>query len=616
VKIKGIFLAAILTAVLFISGNLSAATYGGGSGTSGDPYLIATAADMNSIGANSADWGKCFKLIANINMSIYTGTQYKIIGNSNTLFTGTFDGNGHIVRNLTYTTTALDNVGLFGAISNAIIKNLGVENVNLSGGGCVGVLVAYQGSGTITNCYSTGLITSATSYAGGLVAYQDSSGTISDCYSSVSVTVDSSISGSCFAGGLVGNQRGSITNCYSTGSISAYDSLNYDAYAGGLVGRLVYGSITNCFSTATVISSSSGPYGSASCAGGLVGMLNNTGTIANCYSTGSVTSSGPWSYAGGLLGRNYGVGDITNCHSTGIVTSSTPYGTSGNDGSYAGGLIGYHNSGTVMNSYSTGVVISSAYSDNCFSLAGGLVGQLAYGTITNCFSRGSVISSATTEDDAGGLVGSQLFGAIANCYSTGSVSSSAVSTSYAGGLVGEQYNDSRAIIEKCYSIGQVSATGSSIYKGGLLGFKLGSSGTVSACFWDINTSGTSDGVGNVDPDPSGAMGKTTAEMMMLATFTSPPASWDFTNETTNGTNDYWMMLRQGEDYPRLAWQPVIACDIAGLYGVNAVDFAVIAAAWQSTPSSPNWNPVADLNSDGVVNFLDILILSTNWLEGM
>ena len=136
-----------------------AAGYGGGSGTAEDPYQIWTAPQMNTIGVNSGDWGSQFILMADLDLSIYQGTQYRIVGNLNTPFTGTFDGNGHSISNLTYTTIAsVDNVGLFGFVQNAAIRNLALKNVQISSvGQYIGGLVG-QNFGTLTNCYVTGSV--------------------------------------------------------------------------------------------------------------------------------------------------------------------------------------------------------------------------------------------------------------------------------------------------------------------------------------------------------------------------------------------------------------------------------------------------------------------------
>lgn len=69
--------------------------------------------------------------------------------------------------------------------------------------------------------------------------------------------------------------------------------------------------------------------------------------------------------------------------------------------------------------------------------------------------------------------------------------------------------------------------------GGLVGY--GDGGSITSCFWDIQTSGIM--------ASSGGTGKTTAEMKTLSTFTS--AGWDFTNETVNGANDFWRMCTDG-----------------------------------------------------------------------
>ena len=109
-----------------------------------------------------------------------------------------------------------------------------------------------------------------------------------------------------------------------------------------------------------------------------------------------------------------------------------------------------------------------------------------------------------------------LCGFINNCYARGSVNAG---YGYAGGLVGDM---SSGYIGNSYSTGQAN-TGSDL--GGLVGHN---GGTVTACFWDNETSGLS--------TSDGGEGKTTAEMKTKATFTD--AGWDFTtiwNITENTT---------------------------------------------------------------------------------
>jgi hypothetical protein len=330
-KINGIFLSAILAVVLCINGNLSAATYGGGSGTLESPYLISTAEQMNTLGTDPNDWDNYFKLTADIDMSSYTGTQYNIIGNESTPFTGTFDGDGHKINHLTYNTTgAVDYVGLFGYTNSATLKNAGLENVNLSTGGRIaGALVGMQYDGTVTSCSSTGSVTNfSVAVAGGLVGYL-ASGAITNCTSTGAVTSSGT------AGGLVGMQAiGTITHCTSTGAVSSSSAAGTEySIAGGLVGW-TNGTITHCFSSGTVTASST-TTSSMSFAGGLVGWQYG-GTIIHCYNTGTVTSSvvANAAIAGGLVGNSEA--SISTCYSTGPVIAAGPI-------VYKGGLVGFAN---------------------------------------------------------------------------------------------------------------------------------------------------------------------------------------------------------------------------------------------------------------------------------
>jgi hypothetical protein len=444
--------------------------YGGGSGTAADPYQIWTAEQMNDIGANTKDWDKCFILMDDIDMSAYTGTQYNIIGRTSPYFTGTFDGNGHVIRNLTYTTTAATNfVGLFGYISRGVIKNLGLENANLSSGGAgIGGLAGYVASqSTILDCYTTGQINGtgisnslSKNYVGGLAGVN--LGTISYCYSTC--LVDSRGVG---VGGLAGGNVGFIGGCYSTGSVCGV------SYVGGLVGISGYdmglsssitGTITGCYSTGSVS-------GSGTCIGGLAGINNagpNSGSaslITKCYSTGNVTaiSSLQWRI-GGLVGGN-GQGNSMPCKAI------------------------------IRDCYSTGNVSTSG--ENQY--LGGLAGSNEGGYIEQSCSMGSVNTPNSTY--IGGLSGVNYMSNIQDCYSTGSVSGRL----YVGGLVGDLHT---CTITNSYSTGSVIGKS---YVGGLLGHLSGGTITVTNCFWDKETSGLTTSVRGT--------GKTTAEMKTLSTFT-------------------------------------------------------------------------------------------------
>jgi len=243
-----------------------------------DPYLIWTAEQLNTIGLIAGDLDKHFKLMADIDLSGFDGKNdrpaFNIIGSGWAVtlvppelrfvgipFTGSLDGNGHTISHLTI--LGLDYVGLLGQLgSTASVSNLGLKAVEVIGTGWfVGGLAGANG-GTVSNCYSTGLVGGTGSYVGGLVG--ENGGSITSCYSSASIIADWSV------GGLVGlnSWAGSVTNCYSSGSVSAY------SIVGGLVGGNE-GSITVSYSSGSV----SGTYN----VGGLVG--------CTYYDYGSVTAS-------------------------------------------------------------------------------------------------------------------------------------------------------------------------------------------------------------------------------------------------------------------------------------------------------------------------------------
>jgi hypothetical protein len=181
------------------------------------------------IGLFPSYWNKAFALQNDIDLSGVSTAGFNLIGTVGTNFTGTFDGLGHSISNLTYATGMESYVGLFGYAFQAAIQNTGVVNVLISSQNrYAGGLVGYQLTGTITNCHSTGSVTS-TGSAGGLAGY--STGIITNCYSRCSVTIGATGS---YIGGLVGQQVATISKiekCYSTGAVSGGSD-----YKGGLMG--------------------------------------------------------------------------------------------------------------------------------------------------------------------------------------------------------------------------------------------------------------------------------------------------------------------------------------------------------------------------------------------
>ncbi len=477
------------------------ATLPSGSGTSGDPYVIASLNNLYWITQNSGAWGAYFTQTANIDASSdsswNSGSGFSPIGNGSH-FTGTYDGQGHTISGLFISRGSSDYIGMFGQIYHATIKNLGLLNARVTGRQYTGGLVGLIFDAAVSNCSTTGTVTGDSDYVGGLVGYSDG-GSISSSNSSATIT-----GGAGWAGGLIGSNTNNestistISNCYATGNVSGASS-----FVGGLAGENLYGSkIKSSYST--------GRISGGSFVGGFIG--------ENYYTTSSIDSS----YATGRVSGNSGVGGFSggNDHNATITNSSS----SGNvvcTGTNSGGFLAYNsNSSSVANCYATGADSGGDYS-------GGFNGSnQLYSTFSQCYSTGNVVGGEYVGGFSG-YSGSNYGGEqISNCYATGNVAGSGI---FVGGLVGYNFLGS---INNCYSKGSVS--GSSPV-GGLVGYNYLSS---SSSFWDTQTSGQSS-------SGSGDAGESSSQMKTQSTFTN--AGWDFSNT--------WAIdVAVNSGYPGLSWQ--------------------------------------------------------------
>jgi hypothetical protein len=168
---------------------------------------------------------------------------------------------------------------------------------------------------------------------------------------------------------------------------------------------------------------------------------------------------------------------------------------------------------------------------------GSITGRLHLNSeITNCYSSGTIKALSLW---GGGLAGEVSSSSkITNCYSSTSVEGY---SSYVGGIAGSV--SSGSTISRCYATGLIISHSS--YSGGITGNN--SVSTVGHSFWNTETT--------QQATSAGGTGKTSAEMRLSATYTS--AGWDFTGETTNGTEDIWDIdPRFNDGYPFLSWQTI------------------------------------------------------------
>ena len=230
-----------------------------------------------------------------------TGKNWTPIGTDyDNSYKGTFDGGGHTITGLTFTTND-EYVGLFGWLNRAgTVKNVVMEGVQITShqiyGGSIGGVVGYSW-GTIENCSVSGSV-SGTVYVGGVVGVQIG-GSITGCSSSATVkgTVD--------VGGVAGqtNSSATLTACYATGNVTIEINPAKNIAGGSLVG------------------------------------MNAGSSLLACYATGNVTSTGSstgYMHIGGFLGNNYTTvtaGYWKNNHEQGIGYNRESTGATKVDGS-------------------------------------------------------------------------------------------------------------------------------------------------------------------------------------------------------------------------------------------------------------------------------------------
>jgi len=278
--------------------SVAAGKYGGGSGIETDPYLIRTAEELDLLGGSQGDWGKCFRLMADIDLKNYSETNFHLIGHwvswanaDNRPFSGIFDGNGHTISNFHYRDMKQSGIGLFRYVNVGEVKNLRLNNVKIvADGGGIGPLIGYFGGGAVVNCHVTG----------------------------------AEVTGNTTVGGLIGDAEGVVSQCSSRGRVTGV------RYVGGLIGEVSQGTVKRSYSKASVSGTDS--------VGGLAGAaLGENSRVEACYANGSVTGN---VYAGGLVGA-MGAGRVYWCYSTGAVTGSQPI----------GGLVGSRFQGDVIVSF-------------------------------------------------------------------------------------------------------------------------------------------------------------------------------------------------------------------------------------------------------------------------
>lgn len=413
----------IVSIGLYAWNGTMADAYAGGDGSEENPYQIATAEQLallaHEVNDNYNNYaGQYFVLTADIDLFgtqdqdtlqwIPIGIRSSISGdqdNSHHPFCGTFDGNNHTIHNLYINNLDQSYVGLFGHVGHCRLKNLKFSNAFIHAYSNVGVLCGYASCDSfIDNCHVlSGKVIVQNRCGGGLVgnmktyyrvyydayhwSYTNYLSSITNCSNHADLEgLFVSMGGTSSYGGIVGGlsqyqdaSHGYIGNCVNYGSITG-------VYGTGGICGTIYSTnsitadsitVTNCRNYGDIIPSAGSVHSMAGNMGGIVGVIENGGTIQYCCNSGNLMEGRFQSYSdsgfGGIVGSIFGGSTrVSYCVNT------------GNIGYYTvrdGGICGYGNNATINYCLNAGRVSG-------YRLYGGITSR---GFVRNCLSVYGII---------------------------------------------------------------------------------------------------------------------------------------------------------------------------------------------------------------------------------
>ena len=390
---------------------------------------------------------------------------------------GVYDGGEHKISNFIINAPDKSYVGLF-ANSKAEIKNLTVENIEVTGSQATGGIVGWQ-EGDVTNCHTTGTSTITSGNAtSGIAANIRGASKISGCTNAATIN---GLGGN--VGGIVGYMAGAgtITGCTNTGAVSA----NGNA-VGGILGQANAsgGQVLACLNSGSVTNNDSSRKGT----GGIVGFCNNSttinaankvnirneGAVSGGYQTGGIVGyqnggNISSSYNAGPVQGTYNVGGIVGEKNNGNIYSFVHNESSGTvTGTYnVGGIAGLQTAGAIHGNLDNGAnavvrneaaVTATGKDGSNYSAAGGIIGRMAGGTLGHNSTKNTAanianVTGSGSGSSVGGLVGYMTGGTIRHCRSNATVINN---SGFVGGAIGYMTSGT---VEGCYAKGNAKASG-------------------------------------------------------------------------------------------------------------------------------------------------------------
>ena len=395
--------------------------FANGSGTASDPFLIATAEDLNNVRYYPDYY---YKQVADIDLNEFISSRtdsmlYPSESDTNSTvgwlpidgFSKIYDGDNHKITNLIIDRFDRDNVGLFGLLAEkAMIKNININSYNalnrVYGRNYTGLIVGSANNNIIENCHVSGYA-SGTECVGGIAGIANQ---ITNC--SVEETF---IAGKAKVGGIVGQGK-IINNCQNNGwGLNSNNQSDISESFGGIAGVCIDGEITDCISSNMYLGFWENSINSL---GGIVGDLTNS-NIVKCSNNSDIkqeyNSLVLITNIGGIVGRTNGNNNkITNCHYEGEISFS------GNNINNIGGILGYNNcngleiANSSSNSNCNFTINTNSYETSL--IFGGIVGSSESPNmmINRCFSR-VIFNINQNNYYATGICGNFNDGTISNC---------------------------------------------------------------------------------------------------------------------------------------------------------------------------------------------------------
>lgn len=345
-RIPGILLATLSLVLITVAPNGPAAhavpgtcssgstVFSVGDGSAGSPFIVTTPAQLVAISdgwySSPLDWscaGSSFIQGADIDM---TEIDFRPIAPQAPEYSGTYDGNGYAITNLSINAPTSTAVGLFGITMDATITDLTVQGTvtgELEVGGVIGKMdggtlsditldVDVSGGYAVGGAVGTALLLSVDAPS---IQRVMSAGSVTG----LSLGVRSGFPTPQVVGGIAGNVGGGtvggtlaqavVTQAVVTGDV--LDTTSSGMYFGGVAGQALTTAIDGSQMSGNVIAPRSGRVG------GLVGRLATSSSLSNSLVRGDVTGS---TEVGGLVGQVNGVpgSEVENSLSTGVVAAT------------------------------------------------------------------------------------------------------------------------------------------------------------------------------------------------------------------------------------------------------------------------------------------------------